>query len=122
VGGLLGATEPSQEVVDLLLTDADDYTWVAATVGANNAAGFQLATERSVLPIGGFNGTDPSPTVAEFQQLVADGEVHWYIDGGMGGGPGDGSDEAQSIAEWVTSTFAPVTVDGVTFYDLTTGA
>ena len=44
-GGLLDAAAPSAEVIALLKADAAPYTWVAATVGSNNAAGFQLATE-----------------------------------------------------------------------------
>jgi 4-amino-4-deoxy-L-arabinose transferase-like glycosyltransferase len=120
-GGLLGATEPSADVVDALLEDADEYEWVAATVGANNAAGYQLATERSVMPVGGFNGSDPAPTLAEFQALVAAGRIHWFVAGGVGGGPGGqqgGSDEARQITEWVESSYDAVTVDGVELYDL----
>ena len=37
------------------------YTWVAAAVGSNTAAGYQLASEEPVMAIGGFNGSDPSP-------------------------------------------------------------
>ncbi|MBX6391791.1 MAG: glycosyltransferase family 39 protein, partial [Frankia sp.] len=72
-GGLLGAATPGDNLVALLRADADDYTWVAATVGANNAAGYQLATGEPVMPVGGFNGTDPSPTLAQFQEYVAEG-------------------------------------------------
>ena len=49
-----------------------DYTWVAAAVGSNNAAGYQLATGAPVMAVGGFNGTDPAPTLAQFQADVAD--------------------------------------------------
>ncbi len=121
MGGLLGATEPSAELVDALMEDSDAFEWVAATLGANNAAGYQLATERSVMPIGGFNGSDPSPTLAEFQELVAAEQIHWYIAGGTGGPGGSmgGSDEPELITEWVTEHFAQVTVDGVELYDLT---
>lgn len=111
-GGLLDATTPSEEVLALLLSDAGSNTWVAATVGANNAAGFQLATQESVMPIGGFNGSDPSPTLAQFQQYVAEGKVHYFIAGGLGvqgrvrQGMG-GSDAAQEIAAWVEETSRP---------------
>src|SRR6266511_4352761 len=44
MGGLLTASTPSTELVTLLTTDSGRYRWVAATVGANNAAGYQLAT------------------------------------------------------------------------------
>ena len=90
-GGLLGSSEPSDELVAVLSADADSYTWIAATTGANSAAGYQLATGDPVMSLGGFNGSDPYPTLEQFQQYVADGEVHWYIaGGGMGGGGSDG--------------------------------
>ena len=70
------------------------------------------------MAIGGFNGSDPSPTLAQFQQYVADGQVHWFIASGTGGGPGGGSNE---ISEWVEANFAATTVDGTTLYDLSGG-
>ena len=57
--GLLDASTPSAALVTALQTDAGSYTWVLATVGANNAAGYQLATGDAVMAIGGFNGSDP---------------------------------------------------------------
>jgi 4-amino-4-deoxy-L-arabinose transferase-like glycosyltransferase len=119
-GGLLGATTPGDALVALLSTDADRYTWVAAAVGANNAAGYQLATDLPVMPIGGFNGSDPSPTLAQFQEWVAQGRVHYFVGGGGPGGRGNGGGTAsQQIAQWVAAEFTATTVDGVTVYDLT---
>ena len=76
------------QLVALLQKDADKYTWVAATVGAQSAAGYQLSTGDPVMSLGGFNGSDPYPTLAEFKALVAAGKVHYFIGGGSGGGPG----------------------------------
>jgi 4-amino-4-deoxy-L-arabinose transferase-like glycosyltransferase len=121
-GGLLNGSTSSTAMTALLKSDASSYTWVAATVGANSAAGYQLATGLSVMPIGGFNGTDPSPTLAQFQQYVAQGKIHYFIAGGGGmGGPG-GSQQSSEISTWVEQSFAATTVDGVTVYDLTAGA
>ena len=61
-GGLLDASTPSAALVALLEADAGSYTWVAAAVGAQSAAGYQLATELPVMCLGGFNGSDPCPT------------------------------------------------------------
>lgn len=70
--------------------------------------------------VGGFNGTDPSPTLEEFQSYVEQGLIHYYIaSGGMGGTQMGGSDSASGIAEWVEQNFTAQTVDGVTIYDLT---
>ena len=133
-GGLLSGSRPSDEVVAALRDKADAYTWAAATVGANQAAGYQLATELPVMAIGGFNGSDPAPTLAEFKALVQAGKIHWFIGGGGqmswsvggdGGGFGNqmgGSQAASQIAEWVSSTFTATTVGNVTMYDLSAAA
>lgn len=123
-GGLLRGSTPSAALVDRLTADADEYTWVAAAVGSMSASGYQLETGHSVMPIGGFNGSDPSPTLAEFQQLVAAKKIHYFIGGGsgpgMGGGMGGNSSQPSSqISTWVQENFTAVTVDGVTLYDLT---
>ena len=71
------------------------------------------------MAIGGFNGSDPSPTLEQFQQYVADGEIHYFAaGGGMGGGMG-GSGTGSQISTWVQENFTEVTIDGSTFYDLT---
>ncbi|MDN5920709.1 MAG: glycosyl transferase, partial [Pseudonocardia sp.] len=128
-GGILSSPTPSAAVTTLLNTDAARYTWVAAAVSSNQAAGYQLGTGGPVIALGGFNGTDPFPTLQGFQQLVADGEVHWFVgsessDGGPGGGTtsdSGGSDAAAQIAAWVAQHYTPQTVDGVTVYDLSAG-
>jgi len=123
-GGFLGASRPSADLVALLTANASRYTWVAATIDANNAAGYQLATGDPVMAIGGFNGTDPTPTLAQFQQYVRDGKIHYFIAGGGGPGSGSASSSASSnaaqIAAWVQQNFAATSVGGVTVYDLTT--
>lgn len=117
MGGLLGATTPSSELVSALKADASDYTWAAAVVGSNNAAGYQLATGLPVMAVGGFNGTDPSPTLAEFQQLVADGKIHYFIGGRLMQGNG-GSDASSEIAAWVAANYQAQTIGGTTVYEL----
>jgi hypothetical protein len=119
VGGLLDAPDAGPDLRSLLGEDASSFTWVAATIGANNAAGYQLATEAPVMPIGGFNGSDPSPTLAQFQQYVAEGRIHWFIGGGVGLRADSGSDVAQQIAAWVSANFEHLTVDGRSLFDLT---
>jgi hypothetical protein len=92
----------------MLRQDASRYRWVAAAVGANSAAGVQIAAGEPVMAIGGFNGTDPAPTLAQFQQDVAAGKIHYFISSGSG-----------SIETWVAAHFKAQTVGGMTVYDLT---
>lgn len=121
-GGPFDSPTPKPALTALLSANAGDYTWVAATVGSTNAAGYQLATGSPVLAVGGFNGTDPAPTVQEFQQLLADKKIHYFIHGVMMGnwrGQNSGSRDATDIASWVQSHYTAVPVAGVTVYDLT---
>ncbi|MET9930753.1 MULTISPECIES: glycosyltransferase family 39 protein [unclassified Streptomyces] len=136
MGGLLNGANVGAEAEAALLKDAGSHTWVAATVGAQNAASYQLATEKPVMAIGGFNGSDPSPTLAQFKQYVAEGRIHYFIgsggedtsgndgrtggrEGGMGGGIGGGMGGNSAISSWVAKTFEKATIGGATFYDLT---
>ncbi|MEV7312704.1 glycosyltransferase family 39 protein [Streptomyces microflavus] len=125
MGGLLNGASVSTEAKALLEKDADAYTWAAAAVGAQNAAGYQLATGEPVMAIGGFNGSDPSPTLAQFKKYVAEGKVHYFVSGGTGGGMGGGgmggggNGTSSQIFSWVTENFTEVTVGSATFYDLT---
>jgi len=118
MGGLLNGTTASTQVVALLTANSSDYTWVAATNGSQNAASYQLASNNAVMAIGGFNGSDPSPTLEQFKAYVTAGEIHYYIASSVGQSS-SGSDAASQISEWVASTFTAQTVDGTTIYDLT---
>ncbi|MGW8783397.1 ArnT family glycosyltransferase [Streptomyces sp. NPDC055796] len=128
-GGLLGGTKVGKEATAALREDAGKYTWAAAAIGAQNAASYQLASGEPVMPIGGFNGSDPSPTLAQFQEYVRSGKIHYFIGEGaraggegqtgqgMRGGPGGGTSSA--ITSWIQANYRSTTVAGATFYDLT---
>jgi 4-amino-4-deoxy-L-arabinose transferase-like glycosyltransferase len=113
--GLLGGSTVNSALAQQLEKNAGQYTWAAATIGSNNAASYQLATGDPVMAIGGFNGTDPTPTLAQFEQYVKDGRIHYYISGSTGGS----SSSATQIETWVKANFTAQTVGGVTIYDLT---
>ena len=116
-GGLGGSTTVSSVLTKLLEQDASGYKWVAATEGSEAAAPLELATGDAVMSIGGFNGTDPWPTLAEFQELVANHEIHYYV--GQGSESFGGGQESSAIATWVAAHFKKQTVDGETVYNLT---
>ena len=116
-GGLGGSTTVSSALAKLLEQDASKYKWVAAAEGSEAAAPLELATGDAVMSIGGFNGTDPWPTLAVFKELVANHEIHYYVGQGsqsFGGGQG-----SSAIAAWVAAHFKKQTVGGETVYNLT---
>lgn len=121
LGGLLNGSSVGTEARKLLETNAGDYTWAAAAIGSQNAASYQLATGDPVMAIGGFNGSDPSPTLSQFKKYVEDGRIHYFIGGGTGGmgAGGANSGTASRISSWVEENFEKVTAGSATFYDLT---
>jgi 4-amino-4-deoxy-L-arabinose transferase-like glycosyltransferase len=128
-GGLLNAGAVSAALTTALTTDASSYTWVAATVGAENASGYQLAADEPVMAIGGFNGTDPAPSLSQFEKYVSEGKIHYFIGGGSGLGVGagfggtskaGGSSDSSEITQWVESHYTATTIGGTSVYDLTT--
>jgi hypothetical protein len=101
----------------LLEQDASSYKWVAVTVGSEAAAPLELATGDAVVAIGGFNGTDPWPTLTGFEELVAKHEIHYYV--GAGSQSFGGGQASSAITKWVAAHFTKETVGGETVYNLT---
>ncbi|WP_249337750.1 ArnT family glycosyltransferase, partial [Tsukamurella paurometabola] len=88
--------------------------WAAAVNGAQSQGSLQLNSGRPVIAIGGFSGSDPAPTLAQFQQWVRDGKVSYYVASG-GFRPGGGKSEIQS---WVEQNFTATKVGSATVYKL----
>ena len=78
------------------------------------------------MAIGGFNGSDPSPTLERVPgPRRSKGKIHYFIasGGGMGGGGmSPGGSTTSEISSWVEANFTAQTIDGVTVYDLSGGA
>jgi 4-amino-4-deoxy-L-arabinose transferase-like glycosyltransferase len=116
-GGLGGNTQVSGALTSLLKDGASGYRWTAATVSSDSAAPLQLASGEPVMSIGGFNGTDPAPTLAQFKTYVADHDIHYFV-GANSDSFGGGSGTAAQITSWVEAHFRAQTVGGETVYDL----
>jgi 4-amino-4-deoxy-L-arabinose transferase-like glycosyltransferase len=120
-GGLGRETQVNGTLTKLLENGAAGYTWVAATVGAESAAPLQLASGDPIMAIGGFNGTDPAPTLAQFEKYVSEHKIHYFVgqnQASFGGGTGD----AAQITSWVKKHFTSQTIAGITVYNLTSPA
>jgi 4-amino-4-deoxy-L-arabinose transferase-like glycosyltransferase len=101
------------------LLKATNSKWAAATTGSQSAAPLELSSGKAIMAIGGFSGSDPTPTLAQFKAYVSAGQVRYFIAGGGFGGFGGGGRGGNSdITSWVESHFASKTVGGETVYDL----
>lgn len=103
-------------VIDALKRIPPSATWVTATVGSETAANYQLELGRGVLPVGGFDGTDPFPTLEQFQALVADGKVGSLVIKDLPPLTLEGKGESARIVAWVRETFAAEPVDTAELY------
>lgn len=114
LGGPGEATAPA-ELTTLLKSSG--AKWSAIVSGATQAASLELATGTSVIALGGWNGGDPYPTLAQFQAMVDRGEIGYFISGGMGG-MGGGRGGNSEVAAWVEANFQAQTVGNATVYKL----
>jgi 4-amino-4-deoxy-L-arabinose transferase-like glycosyltransferase len=117
-----GQQAADNRALDALLVGTDNR-WAAATVGSRTTDNLELSTGKSVMAVGGFSGSDNSPTPAQFQHDVAAGQIHYFIRDDSDG-PGTNhrdpsSGAAGQITRWVAANFVPQQVGDVTVYDLT---
>jgi 4-amino-4-deoxy-L-arabinose transferase-like glycosyltransferase len=115
-GGMGGETAASTELTELLKSSG--AKWSAIVSGASQAANLELASGTNVIALGGWNGGDPYPTLAQFQGMVDRGEIGYFISGGMGGGAGGGRGGSSEVATWVAENFQAQTVGNSTVYKL----
>ena len=115
-GGGPGGETASAELTALL--KSSDAKWSAIVSGATQAASLELATGTSVIALGGWNGGDPYPTLAQFQAMVDRGEIGYFISGGGMGGMGGGRGGNSEVATWVAANFQAQTVGNTTVYKL----
>jgi 4-amino-4-deoxy-L-arabinose transferase-like glycosyltransferase len=128
--GTAGGSEPSAAggtTVSTALTKALKATsskWAAVVVGDQTAAELELSSGKAVIAIGGWSGTDNSPTLAQFEHYVAAGQVRYLIASGgtQGGMQGGSSGVAAQILTWVEAHYKKVTIGGQTVYDLSQAA
>ena len=110
------STQPA--VLDALKRIPPSATWVTATVGSETAANYQLELSRGVLPIGGFDGTDPYPTLEQFQVMVSEGKVGSVVIKDLPPLTLEGKGESARIVAWIRESFAAEPIDSAELYFL----
>ncbi|MDQ0800406.1 glycosyltransferase family 39 protein [Arthrobacter sp. SLBN-112] len=109
---------PNASVLRRLENAGTTTTWATATVGSESAANYQLQLGRPVLPIGGFDGTDPFPSLEQFTAMVANKRVGSLTIQNLPPLTLEGRGESARIVDWVRANFPKETLDGAEFYDL----
>ncbi len=71
--------------------------YLFATTDSNSASGYIIKSKKAVMAIGGYNGTDPTMTLAQFKKLVKSGQLRYFVIGNTKASTGDIS----KILTWV---------------------
>ena len=118
-GGGLGGSTSDTALLDYLVSNRGTATWIVAIDSAQEAGSIELATGLPVMAMGGFTGSDPTPTLAQLKSDIASGKLRFVIadsgggfggGGGLGGGGLGGGDTG--VGAWVTSTCKTVSYGG----------
>jgi 4-amino-4-deoxy-L-arabinose transferase-like glycosyltransferase len=73
-------------LIRYLEANQGNTTYLVATPSSMTADGIILATNKPVMAMGGFSGSDPILTTSQLATLVAKGTVRFFLLGSFGGG------------------------------------
>ncbi|OQP17061.1 MULTISPECIES: glycosyltransferase family 39 protein [Geobacillus] len=93
-GTELGGRHSLAALVAYLEQHAGKTKYLAATIRATEAAEMMLHTDRAVMAMGGFGGTDPVLTPAKLEKMVQNGEVKYFLLSGEGRGDNE-------LVQWI---------------------
>ncbi|GAC1433333.1 MAG: glycosyltransferase family 39 protein [Ktedonobacteraceae bacterium] len=101
-GGPDGGSSVNSALIHYLEVNQGSAKYLVAVASANQADSIILSTNKGVMALGGFTGSDPILTTNQLASLVANGTIRFFLlnsSGGFGGGP-DGGQSA--LTTWVT--------------------
>jgi hypothetical protein len=117
-GGMDGSV--SKATMGYLKAHQGSARYMAAAVGSSTAGSLALQSGRNVIDMGGFMGSDPSPTLAQLERLIRSGQLHYVLLSGSGdagglpsGAGGFGRSTATAARDsWIESHGSVVKIAG----------
>ncbi|MGH3172068.1 MAG: hypothetical protein ACRDN0_40210, partial [Trebonia sp.] len=107
-------TSAERQIYDYVSAHRDGAGYLMAVTSWSEASPYIIATGQEVMPMGGFSGSVPSPTLAQVQKLVHSGQLRFFLlnaTGNAGGGPGGlggGGSTMTVIESWIKKTCSKV--------------
>jgi 4-amino-4-deoxy-L-arabinose transferase-like glycosyltransferase len=74
----------SADMLAFLEKNQGSAKYLVAATSSHTTAPIIIETGKAVVTIGGFSGRDNAPTVAQLEQMVADGELKYVLTSGNG--------------------------------------
>ena len=102
MGGNFGE-QNNAEMITYLTEHREGAKFLLVTFGAQTAASYITATGENVLPVGGFDGQDPTPTLAKFKSMVKTGEIRYVLISGNNEGRNGDTQASSEISTWVSA-------------------
>lgn len=103
-GGGMGNSQVNSELLKYVEKHQGNAKYLFATDDSSTAAPYIIKSKKAVMAMGGFNGTDPAITLAQFKKLVKSGQLKYYYSGGKSG---SGNSE---IVSWIKKHAKKVTL------------
>jgi len=106
-----------QGLFNYLSAHRDGAGYLMAVSSWSQASPYIVATGQEVMPMGGFSGTVPEPSLARVKQLVSTGQLRFFLLDGTGtgsfggggfGGRGGANTSVQAVTSWVQSSCTAV--------------
>ncbi len=104
--GTTRLTTSQQALLDYVRSHDDGARYLFATSHWTLASPYILASEAKVLPMGGFTGQVPFPTLSQLRDLVRSSQLRYVLVG-----PGSGQGPTDRVAGWVRATCHAVPPD-----------
>lgn len=125
VSGMDISDEPADQVLAAVtyLSAHDPGSDYVLAVQGSTLAGQYLMTGVSVLPMGGYSGDTPFPSVDQLTKLIESRKLRYVLLGsgqsksGTGRSSGDDSDSDTTLYSWVTENCSTIDADGTEVYD-----
>jgi 4-amino-4-deoxy-L-arabinose transferase-like glycosyltransferase len=118
-----GGQAADAKLVSYLKAHRGTARYIVAATGSQTAAPIMLAASEPVVTMGGFMGSDPSPSLPQLQSLISSGQLR-YVLLDAGGGPRGELDGNTARDSWVTANCSTVSYAGSasssTLYDCAT--
>ena len=107
-GGGIATGAENSALLNYLVANRGNATWIVAANSSQQAGTIELATGLPVMAMGGFTGSDPTPTLDQLKSYIASGKLRFVlVDGGGAGGGGFGGvggGDTTGRTSWITST------------------
>jgi 4-amino-4-deoxy-L-arabinose transferase-like glycosyltransferase len=106
-------TSSEQRIYNYVSAHRDGAGYLMAMASWAEASPYILATGQEVMPMGGFSGSVPEPTLAAVEDLVHSGQLRFFLISGTGSGgagfaTGAGGSTSATIDSWVKSACATI--------------